>query len=224
MGKIKAKIKVKVKVAMYIRYSSNNQRDESLDAQRRAINEYCNKNNYECVKEYSDAAKSARSDDREGFMQMISDIKNGPEYSKVIVHKLDRFSRNNYDTMLYRALLHNNGIELLSVTELMENTPEGVMFTDIISTMNQFYSANLRREVMKGLKENAYKCLHTGGKPPYGFDIVNKKLTINATEAEAVRLLFKLFDAGFTYSAIAEHLYKKAIVLRVKAIGLKRQR
>ena len=67
------------------------------------------------------------------------------------------------------------GIELISVTERLESTPEGKLMLIIIAGMNEFYSDNLSQEVMKGLKENAYQCKFTGGTPPSGI-----KLTLKA--------------------------------------------
>lgn len=60
-----------------------------------------------------------------------------------------------------------------------------------MGSVNQFYNENLAREVMKGLKENAYQCKFTGGRPPLGYDVdKDLKLVINEKEAEAVRLIF----------------------------------
>ncbi len=60
-----------IKAAAYARYSSDNQREESIEAQLRAIKEYREKNNIQLVKIYTDEAKSATTDDRPAFLQMI---------------------------------------------------------------------------------------------------------------------------------------------------------
>lgn len=79
--------------AIYARFSSDNQREESIDAQVRAITKYANRNGYVIVKTYVDRAESENSDNRPEFQQMIEDSKLGI-FSVAIVHKLDRFSRN----------------------------------------------------------------------------------------------------------------------------------
>ena len=85
------------KAVAYCRFSSDNQRTESIDAQVRAIEEYCRKEGYTLIKIYKDEAISGTSiDDREEFLKMIEDSKN-KEFNYVIVHKFDRFARNRYD-------------------------------------------------------------------------------------------------------------------------------
>ena len=59
------------RAVVYARFSSDNQRDESIDAQLRAINEYADKNNIKIVKVFADRAKSATSDKRPEFQNLI---------------------------------------------------------------------------------------------------------------------------------------------------------
>ena len=84
-----------VNAAVYARFSSDNQRDESIDAQLRAIEEYASKNGINIVAQYIDRAFSARSDKRPEFQRMIKESSSG-KFEIVIVHKLDRFSRGRY--------------------------------------------------------------------------------------------------------------------------------
>jgi site-specific DNA recombinase len=79
----------------------------------------------------------------------------------------------------------------------------------VIAGMNEFYSANLATEVLKGLKENAYSCRHTGGTPPLGYDVdAEGHLVINEREAEAVRMIYTLYLDGQGYTAIISALNK----------------
>ena len=154
-------------VVAYCRYSSDNQRVESISAQIRAIKEFCKKNNYNLVKIYADEAISGTStEDREEFLQMIEDSKLC-NFEYVIVHKFDRFARNRYDHAMYEKTLNDNGVKLLSVLEQVNDSPEGIILKSLITGMNEYFSANLSREVGKGLKENALKCIHTGGIPTF---------------------------------------------------------
>ena len=92
-------------VFIYARYSSHMQTDMSITAQLRAIKEFC-KDKYKIIGTYVDEAKSATNDARPEFQRMISDTKN-TNVQAVIVHKLDRFSRNRYDAYMYKALLNS---------------------------------------------------------------------------------------------------------------------
>lgn len=85
------------KAVGYARFSSDGQRDESIDAQLRAINDYAERNGMIIVGEYIDRAKSATTDNRPEFLRMVSDSADG-NFDAVIIHKLDRFARNRYDS------------------------------------------------------------------------------------------------------------------------------
>ena len=155
------------KAALYARFSSNNQRDESIDAQERAIRKYAEENDIEIVEEYIDRAKTGTNDRREEFQRMRRDSDTG-DFEVVIVHKLDRFARKRYDSAVYRKALSDNGVKLLSVLEQFSDTPEGIIFEGMSEAMSEYYSANLSREVKKGQYENAIACKHTGGYAPLG--------------------------------------------------------
>ena len=177
-----------MKAAIYARYSSDNQREESIDAQVRAIKEYCVRNETMVVKLYTDEARSATTDDRPGFLQMIKDSEYGI-FDTIIVHKLDRFSRDRYDSAFYKRQLKINGVRLISVLENLDNSPESVILESVLEGMAEYYSVNLAREVMKGMKETALQCKHNGGKPPLGYDVVHDKTyIINEQEATIIRL------------------------------------
>jgi site-specific DNA recombinase len=190
----------------YARYSSDNQREESIEAQVRAIKYFASNYGYDVIKIYSDKAMTGRTSDRPQFLKMIEDSKSGI-FQAVIVHKLDRFSRDSLDTLYYEKMLRINNVQLVSVNERLDQSPEGALMKQVIIGMNQFYSANLAREVMKGLKENAYNCLHTGGIPPLGYDVgKDKTYQINEADAAAVRLIFKMYADGHGYSDIISAL------------------
>lgn len=136
---------------------------------------------------------------------MMADAKSG-DFQAVIVHKYDRFSRNTGDSLQFEKLLSDNNVELVSVMEKLDSTPTGVLMKTIIAGINSFYVQNLAIEVFKGLKENAYNALFTGGKPPLGYDIVDQKYVLNEHEAETVRMIYQLYDEGFGYGEIINKL------------------
>nr|WP_245674479.1 recombinase family protein [Andreesenia angusta] len=95
--------------AIYCRYNSDNQREGSIKAQSRAIKEYAERNGIQIVKVYEDEARSVTTDNRPQFLQMIKDS-NNCLFDTVIVHKLDRFARNRYDSAFYKRHLKRNGV------------------------------------------------------------------------------------------------------------------
>lgn len=195
------------KAVIYTRFSSNNQREESIDAQIRACKEYAQRNNYVVVDTYCDSAKSGTSAEREAFQQMINDSEEG-KFSYVLVHKLDRFSRDKYDSVHYKRKLRNNGIRVISALENLSDDPESIMLESVLEGMSQYYSANLSREVMKGLKENAYSCRHTGGSAPLGYDVdkATLKYVINDEEAKIVEEIFTMYTNCYGYAEMLQRL------------------
>ena len=87
---------------IYARYSSEGQREESIDGQIRECMEYCKQNGMTVVKEYIDRALSAKTDNRPDFQRMIKDSAKGL-FDVVVVWKLDRFARNRYDSAHYKS-------------------------------------------------------------------------------------------------------------------------
>ena len=194
------------KVAQYARFSSDNQRSESIDAQIRAMNQFCKQNHWQVVSTYTDEARSATTDNRPQFQQMIADSGKGL-FDIVLVHKLDRFSRDRYDSAIYKKKLKKNHVKLCSVLERMDDSPESIMMEAVLEGMSEYYSKNLAREVMKGMNETALQCKHTGGCPPLGYDLdENRHLVINEQEAQAVKIIFQMFAEGYGYTAIIDHL------------------
>lgn len=195
-----------IKGVAYCRYSSDNQREESIEAQIRAIKEYCIKNDISLIKIYSDEAKTGTNDNREQFIEMINDSSKHT-FEVVIVHKLDRFARNRYDSAFYKKKLKDNGVKLISVLEPLDDSPESIILESVLEGMAEYYSKNLAREVMKGLKENALNAKHNGGIPPLGYD-VNEHMDyiINENEAMAVKEIFNQYLCGYGYGLIAQKL------------------
>ena len=202
-------IRTSNKVALYARFSSDNQRSESIDAQIRAMKAYCEQHHFVIVETYIDEAKSATSDRRPAFQQMISDSSTR-SFNILLVHKLDRFARNRYDSAVYKRELKKNGVTVYSVLENLDDSPESIMMEAVLEGMAEYYSQNLARETMKGLRENALQCKHTGGIAPLGYDIDpdTRKLVINEDEAKAVRVIFEMYGNGYGYSAIIDRLYE----------------
>ena len=194
------------KAVIYARFSSDNQRDESIDAQVRACQDYAEKHDLEVIKIYADKAQSATSDKRPEFLRMMNDAEDGI-FEAVIIHKLDRFSRDRYDHAYYKRKLKRCGIRLCSVLENLDDSPESIILESVLEGMSEYYSKNLARETMKGLRETALQCKHTGGIPPLGYDLASDNTYIvNEHEAEAVKIIFTMYANGEGYSKIIDRL------------------
>lgn len=89
---------------IYARFSSHNQREQSIEGQLRDCYEYANRYDINIVGEYIDRAISGMTDDRPDFQRMIADAPK-KQFERIIVWKLDRFARNRYDSALYKHKL-----------------------------------------------------------------------------------------------------------------------
>ena len=199
------KEKGKIRAVAYARYSSDMQREESIEAQVRAISNYCANNDIEIVDYYIDRAKTATNSSRPAFQKMINDAMSNI-FDIVVVHKLDRFARNRYDSIVYRAQLKNFGVVILSVIENLDGSPESLILESVLEGMNEYYSRNLAREIEKGKTENAYQARHNGGIPPLGYDVdKDMRLVINENEAACVRYIFNAIADGANNRDVFEH-------------------
>lgn len=201
-----------MKAAIYARYSSTQQREESIEAQLRACTDYINAQpGWTLTAEYIDRAFSARSDQRPEFQRMIEDAKR-KRFDVLVIHKLDRFSRDRYDHAFYKRELRQAGVQLVSVLENLDDSPESVVLEAVLEGFSEYYSKNLGREVMKGLRETALLCKHTGGIPPLGYDVgKDGKYVINEREAAAIRYIFEAYLDGVGYGQITDQLKEMGI-------------
>lgn len=141
---------------------------------------------------------------------MIKDSEN-KQFQYVIVYKLDRFSRNRYDSAVHKKTLRNNGVKVISATELILDTPEGIILESMIEGLSEYYSAELAQKVRRGLKKSRLKGNFTGGIVIFGYYLKNKKLYINEPEAEIVRKVFIDVCNGRLLKDIANELNNKNI-------------
>ena len=117
-----------------------------------------------------DEAESGRSIDRPGFKQMIAAARQKPaSFETILVWKLSRFARNREDSIIYKSLLGKQGIQLVSINEPVEDTPSGRLLEGIIEVIDEFYSANLSQDVVRGMRETASRGFFPGSRVPYGY-------------------------------------------------------
>ena len=196
---------------IYARYSSDNQREESIEGQLRECKEYADQNGITVVRTYIDRALSAKTDSRPQFQQMIHDSATHT-FEAVLVWKLDRFSRNRYDSAHYKRILKNNRVHVVSVTEPISNTPEGIMLESLLEGMAEYYSAELAEKVSRGHKENALKAKFNGGPVPLGYRIDSEHhYQIDPTTAPVVQEAFHRYAAGESIRSIIESLNARGI-------------
>lgn len=116
---------------IYARYSCDNQTEQSIDGQLRVCEEYAQRNNILILNTYIDRAMTGTNDNRPDFQKMLKDS-NRKEWDYVLVYKLDRFSRNKYETAIHKKTLRDNGVKVLSAMENIPDTPEGIILESLL--------------------------------------------------------------------------------------------
>lgn len=195
-----------MKAVIYARYSSDNQREESIEGQLRECTAYCKKNDITILRTYIDRAMSAKTDHRPDFQRMIKDSAKGL-FDVIIVWKLDRFARNRYDSAHYKAQLRKYGVKVLSATENISEGPEGIILESMLEGMAEYYSAELSEKVIRGHTENALKCKYNGGTPTFGYIIDKDKCyQIDPHTAPVVLESFTRYADGATMKEVMQYL------------------
>ncbi len=194
---------------IYLRVSTKEQAakgdsDEgySIPAQREACLRYIVERGWNVADEFVDAGESARTADRPALKQMLRRLAEG-DVGAVVVHKIDRLARSMEDHVAIRAALRRSGVQLVSVTENIEETASGRLVEGIHALMAEFYSANLASEIRKGMDQKA----KMGGWPtraPIGYLNVREKqagkemakVILDPDRALLVREAFRLYGTG----------------------------
>ena len=207
-----------MRAVAYLRVSSLSQVDgHSLDAQERLFKELCKKRDWEVAGIYREEGKSAHVEAiarRPEFKRLLDDAgKNS--FDVVVVHTLERWSRNMKVTMESMAILGRNNVSLISITENIDySSPQGKLFTQMLGSFAEYFSGALSNHISKGLDQRAYEGKHTGG-IPFGYDtcwsVGNKAekkrlcnpehpggIHLNEKEAKAIKELFRRYASGTT--------------------------
>jgi site-specific DNA recombinase len=207
--------------AIYARVSSEEQvRGYSIQAQLRACREWAAKNGYKVAKEYLEEGQSAfrNLEKREALKELLAEtVSKQRSFDLIIVHKLDRLFRDTLESSTARAILKREQVRLVSVTEPMvgSDTPEDFFMEHLLVGMAEFYSRNLSREIIKGLKQRARQG-HLVFRPPFGYrkEVIDRqeghkrtriisRPIVDEKAAPLVQRIFDLYDRGMGGKAIA---------------------
>lgn len=168
---------------IYLRVSTKEQAEKgdseegySIPAQGEACLRACAEKGWNVADEFIDAGESARSADRPDLKAMLERV-------AVVVHKIDRLARNIEDHVAIRAGLRRAGVQLVSVTENIEESASGKLVERIHALMAEFYSANLATEVRKGMTQKAKQGLWPA-KAPIGYLNLREQGTAKARHGQ----------------------------------------
>lgn len=200
-------LSVTLRGVIYARYSEGGrQTDQSLEGQVRECQKYAQDNNIIIVATYLDPHISGKdAENRPEFQRMIKDSSKNL-FDVVIVWKTDRFARNRYDSARYKERLRRNGVSIRYAAENIPDSAEGIILESMLEGMAEYYSADLRQKIMRGMRESAYKCkvLST---PPIGYMVDSERhYAIDPETGPLIRRIFEMFNQGARQVDIAEYM------------------
>lgn len=196
---------------IYARYSSDRQREESIEGQIRECRAFAESNGYDVVRIYTDRAMSARTDKRPEFQCMIRDSAKGV-FQYVIVYTLDRFSRSRYDAAIYKARLKKNGVKVLSAKEHITSDPSGIILESVLEGYAEYYSAELAMKVKRGMTENVLEKRWPGSVVPFGYSKAPDGTLQPDSNAETVKRIFAAIATGHRISDVIDGLNEQHIL------------
>jgi DNA invertase Pin-like site-specific DNA recombinase len=188
-----------VKCAIYTRKSTEHgleQEFNSLQNQEESCKAYIASqsfNGWQYYKTYSDAAISGGTMERPALKQMLDDMAHGL-VNTVVVYKVDRLSRSILDFHNMMKYFEKYGANFVSITQSFDtSTYMGKLTLNMLLSFAQFEREVSSERVRDKIRASKAKGLWMGGAPRLGYDLINKKLVVNPTEAEQVRHLFEKY-------------------------------
>lgn len=196
--------------AAYIRVSTDDQTEYSPDSQLKLIRDYAKQHDFIVPDDYifreQDGVSGRKADKRPEFQRMISLAKSKPQpFEVILVWKFSRFARNQEESIVYKALLRKQSIEVVSISEPIIEGPFGGLIERIIEWMDEYYSIRLSGEVKRGMEEKISR-----GQPvtipAFGYVIKDKQYYPDPNEAPIVQMIFDDFVSGMGFRDLAAKL------------------
>ena len=196
----------------YARYSSAGQRDVSIEQQLMDIRAFAKREGYTIVHEFADHARSGfkNVNARTAFQSMMSSADSGT-FDTVLCWKVDRFGRNREESALFKGRLRRFGVKVIYAMEPIPEGSAGVLLEGMLEATAEWYSRQLSENVIRGMTDNARRCLYNGTHI-YGYTSDPEgHYVIQPDEAAVVRDVFTRYRAGYSAAMIARELNARGL-------------
>lgn len=198
-------------VVAYCRVSTDAQAGEDkfgIEAQKEQIMAYCAKNDMQISDWYIDEGESGIKESRPALDRLLFGEVSNPPVEAVVVYKSDRMARDIKLYFYYMMLLQKKGIELISATEPVVDDESGLgnVYKALMLFVAEQERKNITKRTSSGRKIKAAKGGYSGGRAPFGYKAQNGQLVIVDDEADTVRKIFSMKDAGETFQSIVDAL------------------
>jgi DNA invertase Pin-like site-specific DNA recombinase len=212
-----------IRCAIYTRKSTEEGLDQefnSLDAQREACAAYITSQRHEgwimLPDHYDDGGFSGGNMERPGLKQLLAEVKAG-RVDVIVVYKVDRLTRALSDFAKIVDVLDEAGASFVSITQAFNTTSSmGRLTLNVLLSFAQFEREVISERVRDKVAASKRKGMWMGGRIPLGYDVVDRKLVINESEAETIRLIYRRYlEVG--------NVHELRAVLDAEGIRSKRQ-
>ena len=201
-----------MRAAAYARFSSDAQREESIEIQVEQIRSLADRMGWDVVEVYADYAVSGTREDRPSFNRCLADAEAGA-FDVLAVYKMDRFARNVAFAQEAKRRLFAAGVRLWSVREgEVSDTPEGFLMGGMSDLFAEYYSRNLSVMVKNGIRKSASD-LKAAGRRTFGYRVGDgDRYEVDEAQGAAVRRMFEMYAAGSSANEIASSLNGEGIL------------
>ena len=196
----------------YARYSSAGQRDVSIEQQLMDIRAYAKREGFTIVHEFADHARSGfkNTSARTAFQSMIAAAESGT-FDTILAWKVDRFGRNREDAAIYKGKLRRFGVKVIYAMEPIPEGSAGVLLEGMLEATAEWYSRQLSENVLRGMADNARRCLYNGTHIIGYTSGPDGRYAIQPAEAAVVRDIFRMYRTGWSASQIAQDLNNRGL-------------
>lgn len=195
--------KPSTRAVIYARYSSDSQREASIEDQLRECRQWAAAHDMQIVHEYCDYAISGRKENRPQFQRMMYDADEGL-FSAVIMYQTSRFARDRYVAAVYKHRLKEAGISVHYAATSIPDGPEGIILEALMEGMDEYYSANLSITIKRGQHGNALKGMAMNAPPPGLRVNADRMYEPDPVTAPHVLRAFQMIDEGKTQKEVCE--------------------
>ncbi len=208
-------------VIAWARVSSREQREGySIDAQLRTMRDKAVKSGWTILREFVVAESAKRGAERVAFNEMFNWVRANARREKIraiLSHKLDRVCRNMRDAVRLQELEDHCGVQLAFVENQFGPGAAGALSFNVMAAVAQYYSDNLRSEVLKGMDEKVRQGWPTG-LAPYGYmnvDDAEEPVRPHPEKSHTVVRIFGLYATGrYTFQLLADRLADEGHIFR----------
>ena len=214
----------RIRCGIYTRKSTEEGLEQdfnSLDAQREACESYVQSQRglgwIAQKKRYDDGGISGGTLDRPALQELLADIEQG-RINLVVVYKVDRLTRSLMDFAKIIEAFDAKGISFVSVTQQFNTANSmGRLTLNVLLSFAQFEREVTAERIRDKIAASKKKGMWMGGPLPLGYDVKDRKLIINKTEAETVRHIFCMYGELGTVRKVKEKLDHLGIVTKLRA-------